>query len=1055
MMRWIVGTSMRARRFVAILAGAMMLVGIWQIRSARVDSLPEFMPPTVQVRTEALGLSAPEVEALITVPLEQDLLAGVPWLDTMRSESLPGLSSIELIFDPGTDLLQARQVVQERLTQAAGLPNVSATPQMLQPLSSTSRIMMIRLSSKTVTPIEMSVLARWTIRPRLLGVPGVANVSIWGQRERQLQVQVDPERLRNEGLSLQNIIETTGNALWASPLTFLEASTPGTGGFIDTANQRLSIQHLQPITTAAGLAQVPIDGGADEGLRLGDVADVVEDHQPLIGDAVFTDGDPGLLLVIEKFPGTNTVEVTRDVESALDALRPGMSGIDVDTGLYRPASYIENGVGNLGRAMLIGSILLILGLFIFATTWRGVVIASVAILASLLTAWLVLYLSGNSINTMVLAGLVLALAIVIDDAVADADNVVRRLRQKRMNGAQPPAAETVLGASLEMRGPLTYATLITLIAVVSLFFVQGRAAPFIPSIILSFGLAIAASMLVAMIVTPALCMILLPSAPLERREARVARWLQRGSDRVLAAAIRAPRRAYAGVGIIAIAGVLALPFLGQSPLPSFRDGDVLIDVQAAPGTALPEMGRITGRIGDELAELPGVREVGAHVGRAISSDQVVDVDSAQLWVSIDPGANYDTTFASLRRVAAGYPGLTETVRTYTDERIANLDPGTGRPIVVRLYGQDLEVLHQKAVEVMRAMSQVDGIVRPSVELQPVEPSLIVAVDLDRADRYGIVPGDVRRSAATLLSGIGVGSLFDQQKVFDVVVWGTPDTRHSLSSVRDILIDTPHGGHVQLGKLADVAIEATPTIIRHQDISRTLDVTADVSGRDVGAVAADVESGLRAIPFPLEYHAELVADYADRQAAHGRAIAVAVAAAIGILLLLQAAFGSWRLAAMTFIALPLALVGGVFAVTLTGGVVSLGSMAGFFAVYAISTRSSVVLIRHYQQLEQGKGLAFGSALVRLGSRDRSAAIVSSAVVAGPALAPLLFFSAAAGQEIVQPMAVVIIGGLVTSTLLGLFVLPMLYLRFGSAEASSPSASEVVVVPEVEVEHVRGS
>jgi Cu/Ag efflux pump CusA len=1050
-MRWLVGSSLKARRVVAAFASVMILVGLWQLRSATVDSLPEFLPPTVQVQTEALGLSAPEVEQLITVPLEQDLLAGVPWLDTLRSESMPGLSSIDLVFDPGTDLLRARQVVQERLTQAAGLPNVSSTPQMLQPRASTSRIMMVRLSSKTVSSIEMSVLARWTVRPRLLGVPGVANVSIWGQRERQLQVQVDPDRLRSRGLSLQDMIETTGNALWASPLTFLEASTPGTGGFIDTANQRLSIQHLQPITTAEELAQVPIDGGGAKGLRLGDVADVVEDHQPLIGDTVFTDGNPGLLLVVEKFPGTNTVEVTRDVESALTALRPGLSGIRVDAGLYRPATYIEHGIANLGRAMLIGILLLVVGLGALLFSWRSAAIGLVAILASLAAAWLVLDLRGDSINTMVLAGLVLALAVVIDDAVVDGENIARRLRQKRMNGIEPPPGmKTVLEASLEMRGPLAYATLIALVAVVPLFFLQGEAAPFVPSIILSYALAIVASMLAALIVTPALCLLLLPGAPLERRESPFAGWMQRWSDRILAGEIRAPRRVYAGAGIVVLAGLLALPFLDQSALPSFRDGDVLIDLRAYPGTSLQEMDRISGRVGAELSSVSGVVEVGAHVGRAITSDQVVGVDSAQLWASVDPAADYDATVASIRRVAAAYPGIDESVRTYSDERIGNVDTDSDRPIVVRIYGQDLDILHSKAEEVMRAMSGVDGIAHPSAEAQPVEATLDVAVDLDKADRYGIVPGDVRRSAATLLSGIGVGSLFEQQKVFDVVVWGTPDVRNSLSSVRDLLIDTPQGGTVPLGKVADVAVQSTPTVIRHQDLSRSIDVTADVQGRDPGAVSEDVQERISAISFPLEYHAELVGDFTARQAAHLRAIAAGVAAAIGIFLLLQAAFGSWRLAVVAFLVLPLALVGGVIGVFLTGRLVSLGSIVGFFAVLALSMRSGMVLIRHYQHLERNEGMDFGPALVLRGSHDRTLPTVITAVVAGLALVPLALSGAAAGQEIVQPMSVVVLGGLVASTLLELLVVPSLYLRFGSAPARAPEPelSEVIVVPDVD-------
>jgi Cu/Ag efflux pump CusA len=348
---WIIGWSLRSRGVVIVLAAALLVVGATQLRDMPVDALPEFTPPTVEVQTEALGLSAAEVEQLITVPLEQDLLNGVAWLDTIRSESVPGLSRIEMIFEPGTDPLKARQVVQERLIQAHALPQVSKPPQMLQPLSSTSRVMMIGLSSEKLTPIELSVLARWTIRPHLMGVPGVANVAIWGQRERQLQVQADPERLREHGITLNQVVETAGNALAVSPLTFLEASTPGTGGFVDTPNQRLGIRHVLPIVTPGDLAKVAVADTEDEGraLRLGDVTNVVEDHQPLIGDAVFGEG-PGLLLVVEKFPGANTREVTAEVDEAMAGLAPGMAGVEVDSSLFRPASFLEAALGNLSTA---------------------------------------------------------------------------------------------------------------------------------------------------------------------------------------------------------------------------------------------------------------------------------------------------------------------------------------------------------------------------------------------------------------------------------------------------------------------------------------------------------------------------------------------------------------------------------------------------------------------------------------------------------------------------------------------------------------------------------
>ena len=1048
MMRWIVGSSMRARGFVAVIALAIVAIGAWQLRSVHVDSLPEFSPPTVQIQTEALGLSAPEVEQLITVPLELDLLAGIPWLDTMRSASIPGLSSIELVFDPGTDLLRARQVVQERLTQAAGLPNVSGPPQMLQPLSSTGRIMMIKVSSASVTPIELSVLARWTIRPRILGVPGVANVSIWGQRERQLQVQVDPDRLRAHDLTLDEVIETSGNALWASPLTFLEASTPGTGGFIDTAQQRLGIQHLQPITTAADLAEVPIDTSGGTTLRLGDVADVLEDHQPLIGDAVFTDGEPGLLLVIEKFPGANTLEVTRGIDAAVAALKPGLTGVDVDASIYRPAAYIEQGSHNLAVASLLALMLIALAIGALLIEWRTALLAIAVIVSSVAVTWLVLAATHTTVNTMVLAGLVMALVVIVDDAVGDAQSAAATLRQSRMNGVEPRAASVLRDTIVAMRTTIVFATVITVAACIPLFFVQGVGAPFIPPIIWSFGLAVGASMLVALTVTPALALLLLPRAPLKRNESRFAGWLARGYDRALAATTSRPRGAYAGALALGVAGFLTVPFLTGSALPSFQDGNLLIDLHAVPGTSLPEMDRITDRMGVELAAVPGVTDVGAHIGRAISSDQVVSVDAAQLWVSLDPGADHDATVEALSAVVAGYPGISHEIRTYSDERIARVLSETEAPIDVRVYGHDAELLREQAAQVRDTIAGIDGVADPRVELQPQEPTIDVRVDLEKAERFGIVPGDVRRAAATLMSGIGVGSLFEQQKVFDVVVWGTPATRASLGSVRDLLIDTSDGGHVRLGEVADVQVAPTAAVIRHQDLSRSLDVTAAVDGRSVEDVSADVQAAIAGMTFPLEYHAELVGKSAEHTDATRRAIAVAIAAALGVFLLLQAALGSWRLATASFVVLPLAVAGCLIATLATVHVFSIGSLAGCVATYVLSARIGLVLLRHCQQLQRQGGDPPDVSLVRRAARDRLVSIVTTTTAIAVGMLPFAIAGGIAGNEIVRPMADAIIGGDIATALLAVFVLPVLYLRFAPVSVPELETTELVVVPELE-------
>ena len=510
------------------------------------------------------------------MPLEQDLLVGIAFLEEIESVSLPGLSSVVMTFEPGTDVLDARQVVAERLTQAvaaAGLPQVAKPPQMIQPLSSTSRVGMVKLSSEDLTPIEMSLLARWVIVPRLLGVEGVANVATWGFRDKQLQVLVDPQRLNDADVTLNQIIATAGNALEVSPLTFLEASSPGTGGFIDTLAQRLHIFHEQAISTPDELALVPIEdpqgdvtpsGGS--GATLGDVTEIVEDHQPLIGDALCTDGDC-ILLVVEKFPDANTPQVAGGVDEALAELAPGLSGLQMDTSIYRPAQFIDTSFDDLGRAALIGAILLILLLGAFYFDWRSALVSTAAIAMSLAAAWLVLYFTDTTVNTMVLAGLVMALVMLIDDAVIDVDNVARRVRRQRSQGDGTPAWQVVIDAMLEMRSAILFATLIIAAVLLPAFFMEGEAGAFLPPIAMAYLLAIVASIVVAMTVTPALGMMLLGNGSRERRESPVSRWLGTRYDGLASRIVPKPGPAFAVFGVFAIAGLVALPFLNQSMRP--------------------------------------------------------------------------------------------------------------------------------------------------------------------------------------------------------------------------------------------------------------------------------------------------------------------------------------------------------------------------------------------------------------------------------------------------------------------------------------------------------
>ncbi|HSL33336.1 MAG TPA: efflux RND transporter permease subunit, partial [Candidatus Limnocylindrales bacterium] len=985
----------------------------------------------------------------ITVPLEADLLQGVAFLDEIHSESVAGLSSIVMYFEEGTDIFKARQVVAERLTQAHALPHVSKPPQMLQPLSSSSRLLMFSMASSDVSLIDMSILAKWTVRPRLVGVPGVANVAIFGMRERQLQVRVDPERMRSEGVGLQAVIEATGNALAVSPLTYLDASTPGTGGFIDTPNQRLGVQHVFPIRTADDLAQIRIPPEFTDGstVRLGDVANVVEDHQLLIGDAVVNDGE-GLVLVVEKFPNADTATVTRDVEAALHALQPGLPGITLDTSIYRPATFLDSAIGNVSIALIAGLVLAAAVMFVFFRSWRAGLIGLVSLPLSLVAALLVLDRFGATLNAIVVAGLVLALSIVIDDAIVGVDEILRRGRHPRDVDSGQSAAWIILEAVVHRRRAIVFATLVLFAAMAPLFFTNGVAGAFLPPLLIAYILAIATSAVVALIVTPALAAVLLSGAPREQHQTATSRRLHNSYAGLLSKVLGRTRPVFAAAAaitivVIVVTAAVSVPHLGDAFVPSFREGDILINVEGPPSASGAEMNRIVARAGAEIRAVEGVRNVGGHVGRAITSDQVTNVNTGELWVSIDPAADYDRTMSEIAAIVAGYPGLRHSVGTYTSARIDDVLAGPENDVGVRVYGHEDDVILAKANEVRDALAGVGGLTDLNVNAPTQEPRLRVEVDLEAAGRLGVAPGDVRRAAATLLAGIEVGFLFEDQKVFEVVVWGVPDLRYSLSSMRGIPIPTG-SGEVRLDQVADVSIQAGPVAIQREGVFRFVDVVGSVNGRDLASVMADVEDRVAGVTFPLEYRAEVLAGSLERQAELTGLLIMAAASAILILLLLQAAFNSWRRALYIYVALPTALVGAALGAIVAGGVVSIGVVAGMLGVLALAARNGLVMVDRYQELEQDPDAVLKPELILDGARERLAPILATATATFLAFAPFIVLGGLPGLEILRPMAIVMVGGVATSTLFTLFLVPAVYFRSGPSPEPD-AASQLVEQP----------
>jgi CzcA family heavy metal efflux pump len=1023
-MNWLVSSALRFRILVVAAAIALIVVGIRTADDVPLDVFPEFAPPRVEIQTEAPGLSTEEVESLVTVPIENSL-NGIPFLDHVRSKSVLGLSSVQLYFKRGSDLITARNLVNERLSQtAARLPKVVNPPVILPPLSSLSRAMKIGLSSEKLSQMELTVLSKWTIRPRLMAISGVANVAIWGDYDKQFQVLVDPDRLRAHGLTLDAVMRAAGNSV-----------EPVSGGFIDTPNQRLAIRHTS-VKTAEDLKNTVVAHRNGASLLLGDVAEVKIGSPPPIGDAIIHDV-PGILLIVEKHPGANTLEVTRGVEEAMAQLAPALPGVDVDTKIFRPATFIERALNNLTHSLVIGCVLVIVVLTLFLFDWRAAVISSLAIPLSLVAAVLVLYYRGGTVNTMVLAGLIIALGEVVDDAIIDVENILRRLRLNHEAGNPKSAFRVVLDASLEVRSAVVYATLIVVLTLVPVFFLEGLAGSFFRPLAASYVLAILASLVVALTVTPALSLILLPrTAGRKHRDSPLTSILKRWYVAVLPSLIRRPKSIVGFVLLVFVGAGAAVPQLGEELMPKFKETDFLMHWVEKPGIGVEAMNRITIAASKELRGIEGVNNFGSHIGRAEVADEVYGPNFTELWISIDEDVDYDETVAKVQEAVDGYPGLYRDLLTYLTERIKEVLTGASGAIVVRIFGPNLEELQATAQDVAAVMGEVEGVTNLKVEPQVLIPQIVIEFKPESAAQFGLSPGDVRRATTTLIRGTQVGEIFEEQKIFRVMVWGSESVRRDVDVLQGLMIDTPSGGQVPLGAVADVSIQPAANAIQRIGTSRKLDVICNVAGRDLGSVAQEIEKRVLAdVKFERGYHPEFLGEYAEAKASRQRLLGLTVFSLIGILLLLQSDFGSMRLVLLIFLTLPFALVGGIAGAFASGGVISLGSLIGFVTVLGVAARNGIMLIDHYRHLQNEEGVPFGLELVIRGAAERLAPILMTALTTGLALVPLVVTGNKPGQEIEYPMAFVILGGLVTSTLLNLLVLPPLFARFGKTRVRS--------------------
>ncbi len=1032
MFRWLIGSSLKYRFLLLAASVALVVFGTEQLKNMPVDAFPEFSPPRVEIQTVGPGMSASEVEELITIPMERTL-SGTPDLVKIISKSVTQLSVIQLTFKRSADLFEKRQRVQELMNVAfSELAYNTGVPIMLSPSGATKRVMKIGISSDKHSLLDLSMIAYWTMKFRMMTVPGVANIPIWGERVKLLQLRVDPARMRAHSVTLNEVMNTAATALDFSLLRYTRGSKVRKDGMIDTPTQRLVIHHDRPVYAPEHLEQIPIalvKGRLSAPPRLRDVSNVKWGTWQLFGDAVINDG-PGLMMIVEKLPWANTLEVTRGIEKVIEELRPGLPDIEIDATLFRPATFIEDSIDNLTKALIFGAILVIIVLAAFLYEWRVALISVIAIPLSLVAAGVVLWMMGSGINIMVLAGFIVALGSVVDDAIIDVENIVRRLREHRRAGGAKSTARIIVEASLEVRPAILQATVIIVLAVSPVFFMGGLASAFFAPLATSFNLAMLASMVVAVTVTPALCYIMLDRATIEHRESPMVPWLKRHYRALLSGTIARPRATAGCVLVVVFAGIAVWPTLGHILLPSFKERDFLIHWVPPEGTSRQETFRIVRRSGVELRKIPGVRNFSSHLGQAFLADEPKEINFAENWVAVDREADYDETRAALAESVAGYPGMRRDLMTYLRERIKEVLTGASESIVIQIHGPEIGVMRESAAKVFDAIRDIPGLIDVNVGQQLDVPGVEIKVDLDKAAVHGIKPGDIKRIVAVVTSGIEMTDIYHAGRVFEIGVWAPESQKGSIDSLRDFLIDTPYAGRVRLGDIADVRLVPIPNTINRLNNSRYLAVRANVEGRGLASAADEIAERLKSVAFPVGVHPEILGESKALEEARSNLLYTTIAVAVAIFIILQASFRNWWLASLIFLSLPAAVIGGVLAIYVGGGVVSLGSLVGLVTVLGIAARNGILLIQHYRHLEQVEGEPFSLELVLRGAGERLSPILMTALSTGFALLPLVIAGNIPGHEVELPMAIVILGGLITATLMTLFVVPLLYLWFGS-------------------------
>ncbi|MEQ1573318.1 MAG: efflux RND transporter permease subunit [Vicinamibacterales bacterium] len=1002
----------------------LLAAGAWTARQMPIDVFPDLTAPTVTILAEGHGMAPEEMESLVTFPIES-AINGASGVRRVRSATAVGIAVVWVEFDWGTDIFQARQLVSEKLSLVSGTLPPQVERPVLAPVSSImGEILFFAISSEADDPLTLRTIADTTVRRRLLAVPGVSQVTPIGGAERQFQVIAHPAGLRANGVSLTELLSAVRGA-----------SQNASAGIYTEGAQEYVLEAIGRVRTPEEIGDTVVALRGSRSVLVRDVADVREGGAFKRGEGSRS-GKPAVIVGVQKQPGANTIEVTERLDRALDTLQQELPrGMTIDRRIFRQSDFIEVAVDNVVRALRDGGILVVAIVFLFLANMRAGAITLTAMPLSLAAAVLVLRAFGGSINTMTLGGMAIAIGALVDDAIIDVENVVRRLRENRARpeAERRPSAVVVRDATLEIRSSIVFATIIIAMVFLPIFGLAGIEGRLLSPLAVSYIVALMASLAVAIVVTPALCFAFLPNAPSIQRghDGWLTRTLKSAFARLLPPVMNHP------VPVVALALVLlggaafALTTAGTAFLPEFHEGSLTVQANTLPGTSLAKSDEIGNRVERILLSQPEVVATARRTGRAEYDEHVQGVEAAEIDVGLrETGRPREELLAELRRQFSTLPGTNVTIGQPISHRIDHMLSGTRANIAVKVFGDDLSTLRRLGESVRAAMAAVPGVADLSLEQQMDVPFVRFILNRPMIARYGLRPGDVTEAIETSFAGATVGRVFDRGTAFDLIVKFDPAAGADFEQVADLPIDTPIGAVVPVRLLADVRREQGPNMVLRENVQRRIVISCNVAGRDLGSVVADIQRAVaRGVPMPAGYRVEYGGQFESEQSASQRLLGLGVLVIAGLFMLLVVAFGRARDALIVMVNLPLALIGGVAGVFLAGGVLNVATMIGFITLFGIATRNGIMLVSHIQHLMREEGVTDFRRAVERGAGERLVPILMTAMAAGLALIPLALGGGQSGSEIQTPMAIVILCGLTTSTLLNMFVVPALYLRFG--------------------------